>query len=311
MNNQVFRKVAIERLSSPEQLDNLVRVTSPRAWLALCGIGLLLAAVVYWGLFGTLSNKISAQGVLIHPGGLKTVHASFDGTVSDIRVKLNDTVTKGDTIAWLEQIKELRRALSQLDSGERTPESAAMRASYEQRLQALLAEYEYAAKVTSPYTGKVVEIMAAKGQYVGSGSSIIRLETHDEGNDELTAVLYVPVQLGKQLRPGMDVRLTPASVNREEYGSLIGSIVSISEFPVTVQGMMTTLGNEGLVQQMASQGVSLEVRVSLVPDATTESGYRWSTEHGPPIQLSSGTIVYSAITTQTMRPIGMVIPQLQ
>ena len=39
----IFRKVALERLSSPEQLDQLMQVTSPKGWLALAGLGALLA----------------------------------------------------------------------------------------------------------------------------------------------------------------------------------------------------------------------------------------------------------------------------
>lgn len=62
MNNQVFRKVTLERLSSPEQLDNLVRVTSPRGWLMLIGAGLILAAALYWGIFGTMITKAEGQG---------------------------------------------------------------------------------------------------------------------------------------------------------------------------------------------------------------------------------------------------------
>lgn len=319
MNNNVFRKVSVERLSSPEQLDSLVRVTSPRGWLALCGIGLLIAVALYWGIFGTMSTKVSGQGVLIRPGGLKTIHAATTGAISNIRVVEHDTVNRGDVIAWieqpelLEQIKGTKIAIAALaaksspDNGQGGGEEAAL----QQRLEQLLADYEYASKVISPYTGKVVEVIAAQGQNVGSGSSIIRLETHGAQTDELIAVMYVPVHQGKQLLPGMDVRISPSSINREEHGSLVGQVVSVSEFPVTLQGMMATLGNEGLVQQMAEQGVALEVRVNLVPDNSTFSGYGWTTAEGPPVRLNSGTIVNGAITASSQRPIASIIPQFK
>ena len=35
MQNKLFRKVALERLSSPEQLDQMMTVTSLRGWIAL------------------------------------------------------------------------------------------------------------------------------------------------------------------------------------------------------------------------------------------------------------------------------------
>ena len=34
MRGSIFRKAALERLSSPERLDQLMQVTRPRAWLA-------------------------------------------------------------------------------------------------------------------------------------------------------------------------------------------------------------------------------------------------------------------------------------
>lgn len=318
MKSHVFRKVSVERLSSPEQLDTLVRVTSPRGWLLLCGIGMLLAAALYWGIFGTMSTKVASQGVLIRPGGLQAVYTPFSGTISDLRVAEHDTVNKGDVIAWLEQpelleqIKVARAAIAELEQREAPgPEEAAALAGWKQQLQQLLVDYEYASRVISPYTGKVIEVNSSKGNHVGGGSPIVRLETVSTTADELIAVMYIPVQQGKQLLPGMDVRLSPSTVNREEHGSLVGQVVSVSDFPVTIQGMLATLGNEGLVQQMAAQGVSLEVRINLSPNAATYSGYTWTTAEGPPIRINSGTIVSGAITVSTQRPIAAVIPQFK
>lgn len=295
----------------------MVRVTSPRGWMALGGIGLLIAAFLYWSIFGTLSTSITAEGVLIRPGGLKTVHTAFSGSLSDIRVVENDLVKKGDVIAWLEQpelleqIRQIKQRIELLkEAGSMTEETALQLAELEQKHQQLLAEYDYAVKVISPYTGKVVEVYAEKGQHVGGGSPVIRLETHEEHSDELIAVLYVPIHEGKQLMPGMDVRVSPITVKREEHGSLIGTIISVSELPATVQGMMTVLGNEGLVQELGRFGVSLEVRVSLEPSANTYSGYRWTTAEGPPIRLSSGTLVHASVTLDKTRPISLVVPQL-
>ena len=41
-NNQLFRQESLERLSSPEQLDQMMRVVSPKAWLPLTTIGFLV-----------------------------------------------------------------------------------------------------------------------------------------------------------------------------------------------------------------------------------------------------------------------------
>ena len=35
MAGQIFRKTALEKLSSPEQLDELMKITTPKGWVAL------------------------------------------------------------------------------------------------------------------------------------------------------------------------------------------------------------------------------------------------------------------------------------
>ncbi|WEK54702.1 MAG: NHLP bacteriocin system secretion protein [Candidatus Cohnella colombiensis] len=318
MNKNVFRKVALERLSSPEQLDTLVRVTSLRGWLALTGLGLLIAIGLYWGFFGSLSTKLNSQGVLIRPGGLQSVFASSSGSITDIRVKEHDVVAKGDVIAridqpqLLEQIKQTKAAITELKLSATTDAEAKQQLkAYEVSYSQLLQQYELTSKVVSLYSGRVQEVKINKGGFVQSGSAIATVETIGTNSKNLEAVLYVPIQQGKKLLPGMDVDLSPSSINREEYGFMIGRVISVSEFPATAQGMMVTLGNEGLVQQMAMQGVVLEVRVDLVPDRNTFSGYAWSTLDGPPVTVNSGTLVNGSITVSKRRPIASILPQFK
>ena len=76
VQNKLFRKVALDRLSSPEQLDQLMKITSPRAWLALIAIAILLAAGGLWAVFGRIPEEASGNGVLINDpaiGGLEGV----------------------------------------------------------------------------------------------------------------------------------------------------------------------------------------------------------------------------------------------
>ena len=68
--SKLFRKVALDRLSSPEQLDMLMRVIKPKAWLALITLLSLILGATSWGWFGSLSDKIIAKKcVLIKPVG--------------------------------------------------------------------------------------------------------------------------------------------------------------------------------------------------------------------------------------------------
>src|SRR5262249_12483208 len=99
----IFRKVALERLSSPEQLDAVMQVTRPQSWIALAGLLLLLAAVVGWGFEGSIPTNVQAQGVLINPGGIFDVVATGSGVVEDILVREGDQVTKNQLIGRIGQ----------------------------------------------------------------------------------------------------------------------------------------------------------------------------------------------------------------
>ena len=46
MNKSIFRQAALERLSSPEQLDQLARVTQPVGWLALLALSLVILSAI-------------------------------------------------------------------------------------------------------------------------------------------------------------------------------------------------------------------------------------------------------------------------
>ena len=51
-------------MSSPEQLDQLVRITLPQGWISLGILTLLLAFVLAWGWFGAVSRELAGAGTL-------------------------------------------------------------------------------------------------------------------------------------------------------------------------------------------------------------------------------------------------------
>ena len=58
MNNTIFRKKSIERISSPEQLQDYIRVSNPGIWLLLVGIIAILAGFCVWCTFGHMESKL-------------------------------------------------------------------------------------------------------------------------------------------------------------------------------------------------------------------------------------------------------------
>lgn len=65
--SDLFRKKSMERVSSPEQLNDYIRVTTPSVWLALAAVALLLVGMIAWSVFAT----VDATGT---DGTVETVH---------------------------------------------------------------------------------------------------------------------------------------------------------------------------------------------------------------------------------------------
>jgi len=55
----IFREKSMERVSSPEQLNDYLKVTTPSVWLILLALVLLLAGILAWSAFGTMEVRNS------------------------------------------------------------------------------------------------------------------------------------------------------------------------------------------------------------------------------------------------------------
>jgi HlyD family secretion protein len=163
-------------------------------------------------------------------------------------------------------------------------------------------------QVLSPIEGRVLEIKVSSGSVLNVGTSVIAIES--EGAT-LDAIVYIPADRGKSVKPGMEVRLEPSTVKREEFGTMVGSVVSVSEFPITPQGMAALLHNDSLVARFSRDGAPYAASICLTRDDSTVSGYRWAVGKGPLLRLTSGTLTRAEITTREQRPLELVFPLLK
>lgn len=280
MQPGLFRSKALSRLSSPEQLDKLMRVTSPRSWLAFFGLGAVIVAAIAWGFVGDVPNTVSGQAVLIHQGGTEDIVAMSTGQVVKVTVNPGDTVAQGQVIAWL-------RPLS-------APTGQAGAAQTSQEIP-----------VTSPSIGRIVEVLASPGIVVSAADPVATIEGL---NEQLEAYTYIPIGPGKQIKPGMVVNIAPVSVSTAQYGYLIGHVQSVSDFPVTQRSLSQLVDNDQLTQDLLSGGPVLQVIVQLQPDGKTASGFKWSSPKGPPFELTHGTLASAQVIVSRQRPFNLVLP---
>ncbi len=99
--NKVFRKAALDRLSSPEQLDKMIQIASPSLWVALVAAGLVVLCVLLWAIFGRLPQNVDISGIYMSDTGVKGAYVTYGGTVSELYVKNDQQVKAGDPLALI------------------------------------------------------------------------------------------------------------------------------------------------------------------------------------------------------------------
>ena len=75
--SSLYRKESMERIQSPEQLNDYLRITNPTVWVILIAVILLLAGMLVWSSFATIDSV--ARGTALVENGQMTV--TFDDDV--------------------------------------------------------------------------------------------------------------------------------------------------------------------------------------------------------------------------------------
>ncbi|AXG69019.1 putative efflux pump membrane fusion protein [Kordia sp. SMS9] len=113
-----FRKAALEKLSTPEKLDQLIKVTSPKGWIALLTIAIVLGTGITWSFMGSIKTKLNVVGVLLG-GEIHEVVATSQGQLINLNVNIGDAVQEGEIVASIEQpelfqqIEEVKASLKE------------------------------------------------------------------------------------------------------------------------------------------------------------------------------------------------------
>lgn len=145
MNDKIFRKKSVEKMSSPEQLNDYVKVTNPGVWMVLTAIVVFLIGVCVWGIFGKLETKIT---VAAESRGGQTMLYVKEGDISAVKKEMSVSVDgktyaitsiEPNPISVTDEISEYARHVGGLSSGEWV---------YVIKIDQTLAEGVYTAQIT-------------------------------------------------------------------------------------------------------------------------------------------------------------------
>ena len=273
MQKSLFREEAMDKMSSPDELDRLMRVTDPKGWLALIALLALVAAAVVWGVFGSISVQESGdKGVLLAGDSRSQAASQTSGLVTDVRVEIGDHVQEGQVLARVRQ-----------GGGSESD-------------------------VVSLFDGRVDEILIEDGMLLERGQQVAVIK---RGNEPLQAFVFVPGEQGKRLKKGMQVHVLPSTVKAEEFGFIQGEVTSVSKFPVTEVEMFLLLQNQSLVDVLSTGGDQHRVDVKLLRDPSTPSGLEWSSSQGPPFAVTRGMLCTATFVLGRQHPVDLVLPSAE
>jgi HlyD family secretion protein len=104
-----FRRIALDRLSSPDDLDRVLRVTSPRSWILLTALCVTVGFAVVWSWIAVVPMKVTGPGILLKSGGIVGVVSALGGRVADVAVGVGEAVKEGQVVARIAQPELVER----------------------------------------------------------------------------------------------------------------------------------------------------------------------------------------------------------
>jgi HlyD family secretion protein len=144
LGRQFQRQAEIERVASPDQLDLPMRVTTPISWAFVFGVALLIGALLYWLIFGSIPEKIQGQGMILAGEQVPSVQAPAAGRLVRFLAAVGDPVKEKDPVAIMElpelaaQIRAADERVRDLEgqNGRQSAQIENLKASYREQLAA-------------------------------------------------------------------------------------------------------------------------------------------------------------------------------
>jgi len=468
---QIFREKSLEKLSSPERLDQLLRIVRPQSWIIAAALAAGMVLVILWSIFGRIPATATGTAILVRPKQVVAFQSPASGLISDINVAVNDVIEAGRVIAtlhlptlekqleqelaklelfkahrlemsalerelaeteksflaeqrglleeriesvreaaerykaksdsWLaeqrvnveiaqrlskelgetlddrvkayetlseedlvsedslveprsrsidnqlqlaelqvraqelnlrenlaqesydnelDRVKDLEIRISDLALREMLIErrlredeltTTSERQEIRQRIAELDVQLRSEGRVISKHAGRVLEVTATLGQHVPVGQRLGKMEI-DNPDSELMALAYFGIKDGKKIKPGLKIRVSPSTVERERHGGIVGHVTWVSDYPVTIDAAANEIGDLEVARSLLGGETRIEVMARLETDATSPTGFAWTSGKGPKdLPVTAGTTAEARVTTEELAPITLVLPFLE
>lgn len=100
MDESIYRKKSMDRITSPEELGDYLHVTNPSVWVILAAIILLLIGMLVWSSFASIDSF--AVGTAQVENGSMRIY--FDDALIASNVQSGMTVAVGETVSTISSV---------------------------------------------------------------------------------------------------------------------------------------------------------------------------------------------------------------
>lgn len=277
-DNPLFRKEALEKISSPEQIDQLIQVTLPRGWIALIGTLLLLLGIIAWSIWGRLET-VNISPCILYPieGGPARISTDQQGIVTQLLAPSGKLIKQNSPLIQLQ-----------------ITDKTGSKPSY--------------ITVKSPFNGKWLDYYVVRGQFINAGTPIGVLQPMQSEQSPLVAHIFVRPEDGKWIKQGMSALISLDQEDPVQYGYITGKVTFVSPYPLSQLGMMHAVQNEYLAATMSQTGAPFQALVTLNQDPNKIGSYERTKKEHIQETISPGSLCQARIVINSNAPIRFVIP---
>ncbi|MGI9424225.1 MAG: biotin/lipoyl-binding protein [Hyphomicrobiaceae bacterium] len=273
----LFQQSATDTASSPERLDQRLKIVPLRLWVIFAGLVLIITAALFWGFFGSISARSTGIGMLRSYGVSDyEVTSKAPGIIKAVFVKVGDKVKPGDRLILIEHLNHDGAHADGL--------------------------------ILSSVAGEVEDIDVLTGSPIDRSHNLMTIRP--EGFHQLEVMTFISAEQGNRVLPGMTAQIFPRGVDRNRFGGIRGQVLSVSHKPVSRRHVEEHLHNKELASTFFAAGAPLEVLIAPELNKDTASGFAWTTHHGPPFPVEVGTLADVAVILDVSSPISLVLPQI-
>lgn len=277
MSREIYRKAALERLEATDQLDKLLKITTPLSWLALLGGTLVVIFALVWAFTGSLPSTVTAGGVIVGARTSTNTYLSPSGGTAEVLVREGSPIEIGNPAIRI-------------------------------TVDGVSTEYP------SDQRGYVSEILIDSGAGVRQNAEIFRVFPYMSQGQRQVVVCYVPINSVDKIERGMKATITLTSADSAVYGHMEGRVINIDSWATSMRGIEAVVGTDNaLASSFTREGSVCAVTCELVPSGEgvdSLSGYYWSNTRGNQLDVKDRMMCSVKILTREERPITKLFSKL-